>query len=448
MATAGRLMAATGLPEIKTWLDAGQYERALVTLRGMMGNARTAQDAETNKYYGQALVLTGDYAAAVAPLELAIKKKQSGAIYWLAIARQHLYDFAGAVELAERYQKNYTKSGSLWHQRCDSVIAECEVGRKALRYVEDVVVIDSMLVPRDGFLQRYRLGSESGSFVTDPDGSVGFLSARGDHRLMAEGEQLLESHNLGGGAWDAPEPLTGLQTEGRKLYPFLRSDGTTLYFASDATPGLGGLDLYVTQYDSEEDRYYKPERLPMPFNSPYDDYALAIDETHQVGWWATSRGATAGMVMIYLFLVSDDPHTLEGEQPDRARIARIADTWRDAKGYADLVRQCMEEPTAKKSTPALRIVIDDAHVYASETDFHNPQAREAYRMAVELRATLTSLTAQLEALRTDFHNADTTRRNRLREQILQYEKRQEVVEGQLAKMEKAYRQRELQVLAQ
>lgn len=445
---AGRMAApaATGLTEIKAWVDAGQYERALVTLRGIVANKATAQDAAYNKYYGQVLVLTGDYAAAVAPLELAMRKGQAGAIYWLAVARQHLYDFEGAIQLAERYRKSYTKSGSLWYQRCDSLVAECEAGRKALRHVEDVVIIDSMTVSRDGFLQQYRLGAESGSYVTEPDGSVGFLSVRGDYRLTARGDELLESHRIASDAWDDPTPLTALRAGGRKSYPFLRSDGATLYFASDATPGLGGLDIYVTQYDSETDTYYKPKPLPMPFNSPYDDYALAIDETHQVGWWATAKGAPAGMVTVYLFLVDDDPRTLEGEQPSRARVDRIADTWREASGYADLVRQCMQEQQAAAPAPTPRIVIDDALAYASEADFSDAEAREAYRMATELRRELGSLGGELEALRADYHAADAAARRGMRDRILQQEKRQERLEEELARKEKAYRNLELQRL--
>lgn len=40
--------------------------------------------------------------------------------------------------------------------------------------------------------------------------------------------------------WSEPEPLMSLNEQGNVNYPFLMSDGITLYYASDGEGSLGG----------------------------------------------------------------------------------------------------------------------------------------------------------------------------------------------------------------
>ncbi len=49
------------------------------------------------------------------------------------------------------------------------------------------------------------------------------------------------------GSYGTPENLGDkINTEGRETFPFITQDNE-LYFASDGHPGLGGLDVFVTQ---------------------------------------------------------------------------------------------------------------------------------------------------------------------------------------------------------
>ena len=58
--------------------------------------------------------------------------------------------------------------------------------------------------------------------------------------------------------WSEPESLTSLNEQGNVNYPFLMSDGITLYYASDGEGSLGGYDIFVTRYDSENSNYLRP----------------------------------------------------------------------------------------------------------------------------------------------------------------------------------------------
>ena len=52
----------------------------------------------------------------------------------------------------------------------------------------------------------------------------------------------------------------------------------------------------------------------MPYNSPYNDYMLVMDEGTGLGWWASDRGAAPDSVTVFIFVpnksrVNYDPDT-------------------------------------------------------------------------------------------------------------------------------------------
>ena len=72
--------------------------------------------------------------------------------------------------------------------------------------------------------------------------------------------------------WTSPQPLPGLQTTDKdRDFPFMSTDGTTLYFAEQGATSLGGFDLFITRYDFDSHKFLKPEQLRIPYNSPYND---------------------------------------------------------------------------------------------------------------------------------------------------------------------------------
>lgn len=376
--------------------------------------------AVDNKNEGKRLCQLGLYDEALPYLEKAVKQsRKSGALWYLAIVRQHLYDFDGALEAAETYRT--VLSSDDWLERADSLIAELNICRRAFDHTQDVVIIDSMLVARDDFFQYYHLGAESGRIQQGEEGLY-YENQAADHRIFSDGEQLLETHKFQN-KWEELQPLKGIGTEDFSIkYPFMRSDGETIYFACDSTPGMGGWDIYRTSYNSEEGEYYQPERLGMPFNSPYNDYMMAIDETHQVGWWATDRNAPADQVMIYLFIYEDDPNYLEDPTVSRARIDCIAETWREPGGYASLIAQLNEAPQAPVvEAPKLHIVINDDKVYSSIEEFRNPTALAAYQRSESLKEQISELEKTVADARQQYPKANAQQKQLLQSKLLKAE---------------------------
>lgn len=445
--------------EARAYITNKQYPQAVQAYRTLMQQPKFAKDADCNKFFGQALCMTGAYEESIPYLEKGAKGNKIGAWWYLGISRQHLYDFEGAIEALEKYRGHMSK-GSVWLPRIDSIEAECQIGLKGVSHVQDVVIIDSIIVAKEAFFGHYKLGSESGrildartcgemfSNLANGAESSLFENQASDYRLLAtrteEGYRLYESH-LFAGEWAEPQVISSIDMGANQIcYPFLRSDSETLFFACDSTPGYGMLDIYKTHYSTENESYYRPERMPMPFNSPYDDYMMAIDETHQVGWWATNRNTTEGMVCIYLFLIDDSPSYLEGRNPDRARITSIAETWRNKNGYEQLIEEIAEAPQFVVEVDEIRIPINDRAVYTSVDQFRNPKAKEIYELSQRVESELLTVQGELDSMRQEYHSANYKRREDLKKVILQMEKKEQQLTDQLKAAQKKYRNLELQ----
>ena len=446
---------AVTLNDAKALVTAGDYTRAVVAFRSLIQQPRYANNAEINKFYGQCLCMTGEYAESVKYLEKGAKGGKIGAYWYLGISRQHLYDFEGAIESLEKYKAGLSKN-STWIPRTDSIISECEIGLRAVGHVQDVVIIDSLMVPQTNFFSYYKLGFESGKMISPEEcggviaersdsSAVVFETLAGDYRLLTlddkeNGTSNLYASSFFEGRWTEPEKIESIGGEScRVAYPFMRTDGETLYFACDSTPGMGGLDIYVTTFNAEADAFYAPSRLSMPFNSPYNDYMMAIDETNHVGWWATDRGAKPGFVCIYLFKIDDEPSFLEGDNVSRARIDCIADTWRE-DNYDELLEQ-IKNPVDPHAVAAAKLFIPirDNIVYESADDFKNEKARRAYDNYCHAKENLTIAKTDLQQLREDYRNANASVRSMLRPQILQKEIQVNNLHEQIARLAKEYR---------
>ena len=393
-----------------------------------------------NKAEGKRLCQLGRYSEAKPFLEKAIRQNpRSGAQWYMAIVKQHLYDFDGAVEALEAYLP--ALSSAEWLNRADSLMTVLQIGQRAYDHCQDVVIIDSLMASKDDFFTYYRLGAESGRIQSE-QGEPYFESLAADYQLFSTGSGLEDRHQFQG-QWDERHPVNGIGSNRfRIIDPFLRTDGETLYFACDSTPGMGGFDIYRTTFTPDMNAYYEPERLGMPFNSPYDDYMMAIDETHQVGWWATNRNAPADSVTIYIFLLDDDPVFLDEPTASRARIDNIADTWREEGGYASLIAELMEAPQEVVEEKKLHIVINDDKIYTSEEQFRNSDARRAYLRSVAVEHEIAEQEADLAALRSDYARASAANKKALAPKIERAEESLFALYGQLREAVLRYRRLE------
>jgi outer membrane protein OmpA-like peptidoglycan-associated protein/tetratricopeptide (TPR) repeat protein len=99
-----------------------------------------------------------------------------------------------------------------------------------------------------------------------------------------------------------------INTEGDEDGTFIQFDGKTLYFSSTGHSGMGGFDIYKSEYDSISSEWSNPENLGYPLNTPDDDIYFVMTKDGKTGYYATVREEGMGYNDIYKVKIggSDD----------------------------------------------------------------------------------------------------------------------------------------------
>ena len=97
-------------------------------------------------------------------------------------------------------------------------------------------------------------------------------------------------------------PATNLgpsvNTPGREMFPFIA--GQYLYFASDSHFGLGGLDIFKAEIESENG-FGMAKNMGMPINSNMDDFAFIVNNSENTGYFSSNRIDGKGDDDLYAF---------------------------------------------------------------------------------------------------------------------------------------------------
>ena len=177
-----------------------------------------------------------------------------------------------------------------------------------------IMFIDSLVVDRDSFLTKIPLNKESGEIMsynkffnkakkTSVMMSV-YINEFGDQAYYAEGDTVrgntLYRLDWLGEKWGKRTKVEGIDSAFHQInYPFVLSDGITLFFSAKGANSVGGYDIFTTTFDSDSGKFYEPQNYGFPFNSRANDYFLAIDEYDNIGWLVSDRNQPEGKVCIY-----------------------------------------------------------------------------------------------------------------------------------------------------
>ena len=337
-----------------------------------------------------------------------------------------------------------------------------------------VMFIDSVVVDRKNFMRHVPLNREAGIVATYEDyfGEPTqvpcgvFRNEFGNRCYFANGDTIngtrLYSTDKLGDEWAEPRRIEEFEEEWTDAnYPFLMSDGYSLFFAAKGEHSLGGYDIFMTMFDNESGSFFRPENFGLPFNSTANDYLLAFDELDSLGWLVSDRYQPEGKVCIYTFVPSFPRMGFQGnidkaQLQNYARLTSIKDTW----GFGDRNRamsrlQAMLNRQASMGNGMMTLakgistgeafVIDDEKVYYHATDFISPTARKLYGQYTELSTMVILNERKLESQREAYINGNDKRRAELRQPILRLEHDIETQKKDLKLLEKRIRNAEKSV---
>jgi len=181
--------------------------------------------------------------------------------------------------------------------------ASWSAGERIDIFKDSLVMAAHPSVGKDGYLY----------FVSDAKGGYG---GKDIWRVLLKDIGTATPENLG------PE----INTPGDEMFPYMRDD-STLYFASDGHPGMGGLDIFKAVKNKEGK--WEIENMKSPVNSMADDFGIAFDGHKEKGFFSSNRNDSRGSDHIYSFELPVVQVFIEGwvldkdEDPIDSAVVRI-----------------------------------------------------------------------------------------------------------------------------
>ena len=155
------------------------------------------------------------------------------------------------------------------------------------------------------------LGKKSNSFFSFPDlniieggfqvydATLVFFAAR-----IPEGYGGLDLYYsiFSEGEWSSPINLgPEINSSFDESYPFLSSDGKTLFYSTNNSQrSLGGYDIVYQVYDKQRSKWASAISLGMPINSPGDDINFYLAKDGFTGYFASNRKTGYGKNDLYV----------------------------------------------------------------------------------------------------------------------------------------------------
>ncbi|MBR6433607.1 MAG: hypothetical protein IKS70_04270, partial [Bacteroides sp.] len=338
-------------------------------------------------------------------------------------------------------------------QEAEKLLEKSRNNLRMLKGVEEVCFVDSFVVDKENFLEAYKLSNESGKLFmyntyfkdSGKQGGTVYETELGNKvyygELQADSTLSILSRNKLLDTWSNGNPLPGSINEGiNASYPYVLTDGITIYYASDGSHSMGGYDIFVTRYNTNTGSYLAPENIGMPFNSLYNDYMYVVDEFNNLGWFASDRYQPENKVCIYVFIpnVSKQVYNYEAMEPDKlialAQLHSIKDTWTDTNAVKTaqerLQKTAFEKPEA---TPKhdFELIIDDYTTYYRSDDFRSPQAKALYNRYSQLERSYKQQQEKLEKMRSEYSDAPKEKKAGMSAAILDLERRVQQLSAEL-----------------
>jgi len=108
--------------------------------------------------------------------------------------------------------------------------------------------------------------------------------------------------------WEPPVCLgSQVNSPGNEKFPVLSADGKTLYFSSDGLPGMGGMNLYVSQWNEDSQNWDIAQNMGIPFSSTSNDLLYMLSDDSRFFYFASDRAATGDSLVLYKVAYESSP---------------------------------------------------------------------------------------------------------------------------------------------
>lgn len=148
--------------------------------------------------------------------------------------------------------------------------------------------------------------------------------------------------------WSVPALLNEhMTTASDEIYPMLSPDGKQMFFSSKGLYGVGGYDIYVSDWDEESGDWSVPVNMGFPYSSPADDFLFINTDDGKYSVFASNRDCSKDSVWVYVLAYDDMPVRHAVSDPDE--MIKIASL--DPENDNDTDNETEKETVAEADIP-------------------------------------------------------------------------------------------------
>ena len=274
------------------------------------------------------ILLTGIFAF---PSEAYARTDVPDSLIFLGDSLHMQYDFEKALDEYEKALEILEKEDSLRTLPLKDKILLSENGRNMSGFAYSPYVVAKHRFSLDDFFLYYPLQERSWRQVPNQLDSVASRLSKAvyvpeDSRKIyfssedEDGIRNIYVTEYQDTVWTRPMLLNEhLVSPADEIYPMVSSDGRTLYFASEGLYGVGGYDIYMSEWSDEDKDWSVPVNMGFPYSSPADDFLLVNTDDGRYTFFASNRECSADSVWVYVLEFDNMPVRKAVEDPLQLR---------------------------------------------------------------------------------------------------------------------------------
>ncbi len=319
------------LKEAYVNVQLGNYKAALPYFKNML--QLYPKDPTYNYYYGRCLLFEDkSYKESIKYLKFAsVRNVPADVYFYLGFAYLKIYQFEDAAANFRWFEKSASRK-EMRELGLSNYISMAENGLYLIKYFKKPQVYSKKVASIFDFYSSYDLKGVEGRFydryrylnnakdsmdqqslIFVPNylekNEVLYFSAKNEKRGDYD---IYRITRLNDNSWSEPENLGDIiNTPFDENYPFIHTDGTTLYFASEGHYSMGGYDLYKSIWNWETQKWAEPENLDFPINSPFNDVLYVPSPDNETACFASDREIVEGKFSIYKIQIGKDQPYIE-----------------------------------------------------------------------------------------------------------------------------------------
>jgi len=306
--------------------SARDYVKATPLFSQLLSNY--PKDPNYNYKYGVCVLYTNrDRSRCIKYLEFASRnvKMDNDVYYYLGKAYHLNLRYDDAVAAFTKY-KEKARSGDVEKRGVDAEIQACTNAKNHVGGSVNETVVSKQEIPLNSFTAAYDLSPMGGKLLIKPeiykmkgdkvDKDPGTIYLNKSLNVIyfssygadgSNGKDIYKVTRNAKGEWGTPVNMGApINTSSDEDYPFISSDGLTLYFSSKGHNSIGGYDVFKSSYDTKTKTWGEPVNIGSPVNSPGDELFFVVDSVGNA-FYASNKESSPGNIGFYKMVISDKP---------------------------------------------------------------------------------------------------------------------------------------------